>query len=132
MSDNPIRGLHRFRMQGVTYTLQYTWEELAALESVYGANGPQLGDFTALAHTASVGLIARHPEMTPEHIRKSSPPVFILQQAVTKALKYAYFGDEREDAIDADAAPAKKKLRLWQRFMGFLSGMVARIQSSGQ
>lgn len=131
MTDNPIRGLHRFRMLGKLFTLQYTWDQLAELESVYGANGPQLGDFTALAHTASVGLIARHPEMTPEHIRSLSPPVFILNQAVTKALKYAYFGDDRYDTPDADATPTKKKRNLWHRFLGFLSGMAARLQSSG-
>jgi len=131
MHDNKLLGLVRFKIGQSVYTLQYTWEELAELESVYGAAGPQLGDMDILADVAAVGLRRRHPELDKAAIKKLSPPVFVLHGAVNKALRYAYYGDENPDTVVSDIAGSKKKRHPLRKFMRWLSATAWHRQNSG-
>ena len=131
MTDNKILGIKRVNIHGETYQIRFTWAEIAEIEANCGAAGPELGDLKGLATTAAIGMRAFHPEITAEKLIAMSPPVFVLQAAVSEALRFAYWGGKNPDDVVAEQTGAKKKFAPWRRFSRWLSGLVYRQANFG-
>ena len=113
---NPYTGEVEVRLGAESYSLRFTWDSLAAIETAHGEN-PNLFSPEVVASVAAIGFKTKHPEMTAERITELSPPLMPFAQTVQKALQWAYFGME---SLPEDSDNAKKKTNperggLWPR-----------------
>lgn len=135
MADNPLRGTHDITFKGRTLRFFYGWDELAKIESQFGAGVIAMsGDPVKLPTMAFIGLQRYQPEIqTEEDFKALEIPLMKVQAAVIVAMKYAYYGDEeapKDGAADID--PAKKNPRGLRKFGQLLSLMAFARPSSGR
>jgi hypothetical protein len=122
VSENKALGIVRVKIAGNYYAIQYTWDELAELESTFGGEvSSQLGNLPILLAVACIGMRKHHADMTEESLKALSPAVFPLHAAVSLALRYSYFGDVNPDDAIADIQGTKKKRRPFRKFLRWLS-----------
>lgn len=102
--ENPIAGIFPIEIGGKEYRLQYTWSAMAQITKKFGADA-NLYDYEILPHVIAFGMQKHHPdEANPEFVLEHSPPIAPCIDAVTKGIKYAYFGPE-EPPADAEENP---------------------------
>ena len=104
MAENPITGTVPVTLKGKEYTLQFTWEAVAQVIREHGQDR-DLFDPTVLASVAAIGLQAHHPGMTADDVRDGNHIVAIVGP-VTKALHYAYFGEQEVPGAGKENPPA--------------------------
>jgi hypothetical protein len=94
-------------MAGQTYILRFTWAAVAEVHGAYG-DDPKLDDLATLAAVGAAGLREHHPEMTAERIAQLSPPVFPFRLAVEQAWRFAFFGPEGVEGLEARVREGSK------------------------
>jgi hypothetical protein len=104
MAENPITGTVPLVLKGNEYTLQFTWAAVAQVIREFGQDR-DLFDPDVLAGVAAIGLQAHHPGMTPDDVRDGNHIVAIVAP-VTKALHYAYFGEQEVPGAGKENPPA--------------------------
>lgn len=115
---NPLTGDKLTHINGVPFTIRFTWKALAEVEHKYGDN-PNLFDAETVAFVASAGMREKHPDMTAEKIMTLSPPLIPFARDVQEALQWAYFGAESLPAFPDDDVKKNDHLKggLWKRFV---------------
>lgn len=104
MPENPIMGTVPVTLHGKEYTLQFTWAAVAQVIREFGQDR-DLFDPSVLSGVAAIGLQAHHPGMTADDVRDGNTIVAIVGP-VTKALHYAYFGEQEVPAAGKENPPA--------------------------
>lgn len=107
MAENPITGTVPLVLKGKEYTLQFTWSAVAQVIREFGQDR-DLFDPDILAPVAAIGLQAHHPGMTADDVRDGNTIVAIVGP-VTKALHYAYFGEQEVPAAGKENPPANDR-----------------------
>jgi len=88
------------------YVVKFTWKALSVISEKYG-DSPNILKPEVVADVASIGLIDRYPEMTPEKIMELSPPLMPFANDIQTALKWAYFGNDNIPELDEKKSPKK-------------------------
>ena len=102
--ENPIAGIYPIQIGGKDYRLQYTWSAMAQITKKFGADA-NLYDYEILPQVIAIGLQKHHPDQAnAEFVIESSQPIVTCIDAVTKGIRYAYFGPE-EPPADAEENP---------------------------
>lgn len=93
---------------GETWTILFDYNALAAIRTAIGAD-----PFRALAESdfdPFVQVLAIGSGRTVEEVNKASPPLVAAQEAVNRALTFAYFGaDGPPDEPEPEPEGGKKK-----------------------
>lgn len=115
--------------------LRYDWAALAKLRTALGkdfdgkiSQALLESDVEVLAVVLSCGL---SPALTPEEIKKASPPVIAVAGPIETALRYAYFGGEGPSGKPAENPPQSPSAMVWRWLSRRLLGLVSRQESSG-
>jgi len=126
---NPLTGELAVDVAGQKYYLRYPWAALQEIEGAYGDN-PNLLDLDVLAAVASIGMKAKHAEMTAERIKELSPPLVPFAQAVQRAIQYAYFGPDKPEQGEKKTSPLRPGGG-WRQRIGSLLSRESTSSSSG-
>ncbi|MGE3623602.1 MAG: hypothetical protein AB7H77_07015 [Bdellovibrionales bacterium] len=127
--DVPTQGIKEVRLEtspavpfrlkdgGTIYRMKFDWAAMAKLEADYGGIDklPPLNTLFDIAHFAAVGMQVYHPGTTAEEIMAQSPPVLVLQTAISLALQYAYHGGEEPPVVEPGNEVTKKKHPWWKK-----------------
>lgn len=113
MAANPLKGEEPLVLAGETCTLVFNYDALERLQALLGAsweaelNGALLkSDVKIIAEVLAIGLEARQPgKWSAEKIRALSPPLFAISQAITLAVKRAYWGDGEPPELPSEDTP---------------------------
>ena len=132
--DNRIKGSITVEIGGREHTLYYSWDAIAKIEAQLGKEGHDLSDPNTLAVFAAAGFEKFHPDLTADQIKRLSPPLIPLLQAVNRAYNYSYYGQEvipeEERAPANPPLPARIAAGL-KKFFSRLSGRASDPLISG-
>ena len=102
---------------GARGTLRFDWEALAEVQTRVGKNvlgTTQELSVDQIAMILEIGFRRHNPEITAEVIKKASPPVMKMMDAIGRALAFAYLGAEgvADSASDSEPEDQEKKRQM--------------------
>jgi hypothetical protein len=109
-----ITGEKEITIGDKKFIVRFNWKALAEIADKYG-DTPNLFKPEVVAFVASMGLLARYPEMTPGKIMELSPPFLPFANDIQLALKWAYFGGENVPEMDSTEKKSIQKTGLLTR-----------------
>jgi hypothetical protein len=128
MAGNPYRGEVFIHLDAKTrLPLKYTWDAIARIREQWPEQNFDLYDPDDLAEIISIGLAYGYPEWTPETIKKASPPIHPMIDAVNRAISLAMFGKE----VREENPPKPGRETLWSRLSKLVPQWVSSRANSG-
>jgi hypothetical protein len=109
-----ITGEKELKIAGKKYILRFTWKALSEISEKYG-DSPNIFKPEVVSDIASMGLIDKYPDMTPDKIMEISPPLIPFANEIQQAMTWAYFGDKDIPKIEIDEKKNLSKTGLFSR-----------------